>query len=140
MIIIKSYTDLEQSRKLAEILPHESADMYYSSVPVREWKDKEDKSKGTHIIFKDQIFALENLRSMEICEGDTYAWSLAALLDVLQKTTYFIDEDANVILSSYKTVEWDLGISNSDGELTTKTNPVDACYGMILRLHEQGLL
>ena len=29
MAAIKSYTDLEQSRKLAEILPLESADMFY---------------------------------------------------------------------------------------------------------------
>lgn len=29
MATIKAYTDLEQSKKLAEILPVESADMYY---------------------------------------------------------------------------------------------------------------
>ena len=32
MAIIKSFTDLEQSRKLAEFLPLESADMMYHSV------------------------------------------------------------------------------------------------------------
>lgn len=32
MATIKSYTDLEQSKKLAEILPIESADMWYSIV------------------------------------------------------------------------------------------------------------
>lgn len=29
---MKAYTDLEQSKKLAEILPIESADMYYYTV------------------------------------------------------------------------------------------------------------
>ena len=67
-------------------------------------------------------------------------WSLAALLDVLQKIAYFIDEDANVVLCSYKTVEWNLGINNSDVEFTTKTNSVDACVEMILKLHKQNLL
>jgi hypothetical protein len=46
MVIIKSYTSLEQSRKLAEILPLESADMDYFpivnidgeySIGVNEW-------------------------------------------------------------------------------------------------------
>ena len=32
MATIKSFTSLEQSRKLAEILPIESADMYYQYV------------------------------------------------------------------------------------------------------------
>ena len=32
MATIKSFTDLQQSKKLAEILPIESADMYYEEV------------------------------------------------------------------------------------------------------------
>ena len=32
MATIKSYTDIEQSRKLAKILPLESADMYWRSI------------------------------------------------------------------------------------------------------------
>ena len=85
MATIKSYTDLDQSKKLAEILPLESADMYYSDVPVREWIDITDISKGTHVVFKSQIFAIENLRNHEIGEGDIYAWSLAALISVLPR-------------------------------------------------------
>lgn len=34
MATIKSYTDLEQSKKLAEILPLESADMHYNNVSI----------------------------------------------------------------------------------------------------------
>lgn len=34
MATIKSYTDLEQSKKLAEILPIESADMHYNNVSI----------------------------------------------------------------------------------------------------------
>jgi hypothetical protein len=140
----KICTDLEQSRKLAEILPIESADMYYSDVPVREWIDKTDTSKGTHVVFKSQIFAIENLRNREIGEGDVYAWSLAALLDILPKKCYPIkDHETNLILGKPKdkwcALYWDT-TGMQDGEQTLADNPVDACYEMILRLHELKML
>ena len=131
MATIKSFTDIEQSKKLAKILPIESADMYYSPVPVRRWKDKEDKSKGTHVIFQDQIFALENLPTAQIGEGDTYAWSLAALLSVLPDYTLQTNTDGTVfvVCDSKKPM-----ISDS------YNNPVDACVAMMLKLHELNLL
>ena len=67
----KAFTSLEQSRKLAEILPLESADMYY------EWPNKK-------IHFKDDKY-----NGM----GGS-CWSLAALLGVLPNDTsllYFDD-------------------------------------------------
>lgn len=115
---IKSYTDLEQSNKLAEILPLESADMCYP-LPC-EGGDKPLLEQGGF--------------------GSTPCWSLAALLEILQKSAYYIDEDANVVLYSYKAVEWDLEINNSDLRLIAEPNPIDACYEMILKLHELNLL
>lgn len=35
MATIKSYTDLEQSKKLAKILPLESADMHYNNASIK---------------------------------------------------------------------------------------------------------
>ena len=122
MDTMKSYTDLEQSKKLAEILPLESADMYWWSSGKRYYIEAMDDGD-----FNER-------------EGHVRAWSLAALLDILNKTAYFMDEDASVNLSSYKTIEWDLGIDNSDLELVTESNPVDACYEMILKLHELKML
>ena len=115
---MKGYTDLEQSKKLSEFLPIESSDMNY-------WCGTQIRIGGYRAMDKDL---------------DIPCWSLAALLDVLNKTAYFMDEDASVNLSSYKTIEWDLGIDNSDLELVTESNPVDACYEMIIKLHEQKLL
>ena len=118
---MKSYTDIEQSRKLAEILPLESADGYwFKGFPPQPYMvyTKGTFNPGEHIP----------------------CWSLTALLAILQKTAYFIDEDANVVLCSYKTVEWNLGINNSDVEFTTKTNTIDACYDMILKLHKLKML
>ena len=115
---MKGYTNLEQSKKLSEFLPIESSDMNY-------WCGTQIRIGGYRAMDKDL---------------DIPCWSLAALLDVLNKTAYFMDEDASVNLSSYKTIEWDLGIDNSDLELVTESNPVDACYEMIIKLHEQKLL
>ena len=61
---MKSYTDLEQSKVLAKMLPIESADMY--------WDYDVQKHEDYPMIMDDQF---DNL-----CIP---AWSLAALLDVL---------------------------------------------------------
>lgn len=136
MATIKSYTDLEQSKTLSKILPLESADMYYSDVPVREWVDKTDISKGLHAVFKSQIFAIENLPNHEIGEGDVYAWSLAALLEILdfpELSKDRIGKDA---------VGWMVSTYH-DGcryDSNWHNNAIDACYESIIKLHENNLL
>lgn len=62
---MKSYTDLEQSKKLAEILPIETADMF--------WADGERP-------------AVWNNKDISLDDTDIPAWSLAALLDILPET------------------------------------------------------
>lgn len=138
MATIKSYSDLEQSKKLAEILPLESADMYYSDVPVREWINKTDTSKGTHVVFKSKIFAIENLPNHEIGEGDVYAWSLTALLGVLPTNLQIVlaindfqgDRKEKYVIGSVKHDRYDCYADN----------PIDACVAMIEKLHKLKLL
>lgn len=68
---MKAYTNLEQSKKLAKILPVESADMYYPNRIDMEYQS------ALPIEFK-----LGNpLLSQEIP-----CWSLAVLLDILPET------------------------------------------------------
>lgn len=117
---MKSYTDIEQSKKLAEILPIESADMFYTSLN------------------RDYPWIWIDKHLMEV--DDIPCWSLTALLYILREIAHSIDEDASVRVDSYKTVEWDLGIDNSDLELITESNPVDAAFKMIIRLKEQGVI
>ena len=54
---MKSYTDLEQSKKLAEILPVESADMTWEQVDLitgdREW----EPLLGLDVAIKDNLFS-----------------------------------------------------------------------------------
>lgn len=74
---MKAFTDINQSKKLAEILPLESADMYY-------WCG-EDLRIGGH-------------RAMDI-DYDIPCWSLAALLDVLPDTMLGKDKDGYVVMA-----------------------------------------
>ena len=68
MATIKSYSDLEQSKKLAEILPLESADMCYQ-LPCEE---------GDKPLLEQGGF------------GSTPCWSLASLLDILPNASILL--------------------------------------------------
>lgn len=73
MATIKSYTDLEQSKKLAKILPLESADMAYYF-----WK------KSGNIV-NPHPFILDG-NEVKVNGVFTYlnCWSLAALIDIIE--------------------------------------------------------
>lgn len=113
MAIIKSYTDLQQSKKLAEILPLESADMYYVLIDTDE--DKYDAGLGKYI----------GILPHYPC------WSLAALLDVLPYP--YIEQN-------YKG-KWTCRVEHRNTTyLWEDSNPIDACVAMVEKLHELKLL
>ena len=134
---MKGYTDLEQSRKLSEILPLESADACWTnhvfgsllsswrieSTPPQEYKYLLDR-------FAVRGYLIEP------------AWSLAALLGVLPKHI----KDYNVLridIGEKDFSMWydEIGFGvNSDLPDITMEEPVDACYEMIIKLHERKLL
>ena len=124
---MKSYTNIEQSKKLAEFLPIESADMCYIQDLL---------AGGKYGDYKPYIGDLIPAYG----QGKIRCWSLAALLDILDKTAYFINENASVNLFSYKTIKWTICIDNCGVILITEANPIDACVKMILKLHELNLL
>lgn len=130
--IMRSYTDIEQSKKLAEILPLENADMSYV-LDIDKWKYHVDLGKFSYWIVPK--YAETKMPRILPC------WSLAALLDILRNWAPSIDEDANVSLFSYRTVEWwDLTICNSVIEPVTKSDPIDACVEMIYTLKNKDLI
>lgn len=114
MATIKSFTDISQSKKLAEILSLESADMYWWSSGKRYYIEAMD----------DGDFNEE--------EGHIRAWSLAVLLDVLpeiQGGKPVIALDDNYITYPHMS------------DLNTKSdNLVDACVAMVGKLNELNLL
>ena len=111
--MIKSYTDLSQSKKLAEILQLESADMHYG----------EYYANGEH-------YPIPN------CDDDYNGhccWSLAALLGVLPYPSL------HKTFSGWRCDSYNKeGTTCKLGE--SLDNPVDACVAMIIKLHELNLL
>ena len=115
--VMKAYTDLEQSKKLAEILPIESADMYW-------WSSGKD-------------YYIEAIDDGDFIENrDIRAWSLSALLDVLPFPQLSKDK-----LGSGKE-GWMVSVypDNCRYDSCWHDNPIDACYEMIIKLHELNLL
>ena len=118
MATIKSYTSLNQSKKLAEILPLESADMIWvlanPDLPMIKAIAYEDSEKSKYY---------------EILP----AWSLAALLGVLPCPTLYQQWDGTWGLDAWVERVKGCSVKNVICE-------VDACYEMILKLHELKML
>ena len=124
MATIKSYTDIEQSRKLAEILPLDSADNYYS------WHDER-----YYVVNKDCPYPYSLKEKIP-------SWSLAALLNVLPRSIEFKDDKYYLrFMKDY--VEYandEVSITGRCLHTTGNNNLVDASYEMILKLHEHKML
>ena len=126
---MKSYTDIEQSKKLAEILPHESADMYWWPTSIRYYIEAIDDGD-----FNEEV-------------GHIRAWSLAALLSVLpnsENKSTTLSKGGYRISTLEQINDWFVDCEDETNGLnnciTSADNPIDACYEMILKLHELNLL
>jgi len=124
MKTLKSYTDLEQSKKLAEILPIESADMVYI---------KHSSSDNPSWRFDDDIppMILGNVPINEMTVEVLPCWSLSALLSILPK---------GCSIGRRTTGKYYVCMTNIKHDISEFDNPVDACYEMILKLKEKNLL
>ena len=131
---MKAYTDIAQSRKLAEILPIESADMkwYY-------FKTEIDAPKNPTFGFsKDAAESYKDSEAVYIP-----CWSLAALLDVLPISINEGQHCLALINSDPNGIDWLCCYENYKGESIMECyadNPIDACVEMIMKLHERKLL
>ena len=113
MATIKSYSDLQQSKKLAEILPIESADMYW------------------YLAIKGNPRVAFNEGYNEYGDFELPCWSLVALLSVLPEGTRLLKSAIN------DTYHCDCPKGNIDKWFD---NPIDACVAMIEKLHEHKML
>lgn len=133
---MKAYTDIEQSKRLAEILPLESADMFWLMV---------GNTSRAHVLTEP----LSNYSKWESYP----CWSLSALLSVLPNKivsheTAFEEEDAEAISDTYyKHLEliedsryMCCYVGNGYEYKCVADIPIDACYEMVLKLHELNLL
>jgi len=131
---MKSYTDIVQSKKLAEILPIESADMCYP-LPCED---------GDRPLLEQGGF------------GSTPCWSLAALLGVLPNEIITDDRfechyqiDIRKYDGGDNTTLHQIAYGNSRGSSGSwhdmintgeKESLIDCCVQMILKLHELKML
>lgn len=123
---MKAYTDINQSKKLAEILPVESADMKFPYFG--------DGQYGTTALFGEPI---------EFSGGkDIPCWSLAALLDILCPNITLDHTEGegwsvivNIVVENPNSILKDITTEKVIAETL-----IDACYEMTLKLHEQKLL
>lgn len=133
MATIKSYTDLQQSKKLAEILPLESADMTYICIDI---------CKGLKYMPEPRF--IKNIPN-HADEYNVAAWSLAALLGVIKEQGLVdlrflqstFDKRGNHLTNVWCCTFENLGTVTLD---LYADNPVDACVAMIEKLHELKML
>lgn len=129
MATIKSYTDIEQSKKLAKILPLESADMHYNNASI----------KGINYVDEYMAELMDYNTAQKVLSkylinpifGIIPCWSLSALLGVLPYYTLQTNTDGTVFV-----------VCESKKPMISDAydNPVDACMAMIENLHELKLL
>ena len=132
IVTIRAYTTIELSRKLAQILPLESANMFYfNEVPHLGYKKD------------DQDWLDETKNEYIPC------WSLAALIDIMPKDKSI---ECSISFGYYngkgEYIEKWLCAFEKEGETTDDyiietfdgNNPVDACVAMIEKLHKLKML
>lgn len=128
MATIKSYTDLEQSKKLVEILALESADMYYPN----------------RIDIKYQgALPIEYKHGNPLLSQEIAAWSLAALSNLLP-VGIKVNENT-YLFESHNTFDksWVYRYYNEDDTsylYYKNTSEIDACVAIIERLYELKML
>lgn len=125
---MKAYTDLEQSKRLAEILPHKSADGTWERVSIC----------GSKIdIPEDMQYRHKEIPFSFFSGIGAPSWSLAALLEIIKKPTAF-----DLLINGrgcrcHCTDKYEGKFYGTNDYCET---PVDACVEVIIKLHKQKLL
>lgn len=149
---MKNYTDIEQSKKLAEILPHESADMWwaerYEGHITADWEYIVADTPNFYISLikpSDNNFSQDTIK-------DIPCWSLATLLELLPNEISTDNSFVNHYQIDIRKHDWydnttlyqiaygnDRGSSGEWSDMINtgqKENLIDCCVQMILKLHE----
>lgn len=115
--ITKSYTDLEQSKKLSKILSYKTADMCHKCIG--------DESYDTIVRPYSEYHEKYRLLIISKDFNAVPCWSLTALLCVLQGATLDISEDKHFRIHYNKMFsDW-------------HDNPIDSCIEIIHRVYNK---
>lgn len=129
MAATKSFTDIQQSKKLAEILPMESADMYYCygmNIDTKIWS------------FDDTPTIIDADNQVDV--DDIPCWSLAALFAALQNQCGILETRlrTNKKYNVFATIG-DF-VYNSFEEYPDGIDMIDGLYELTLILNKEKLL
>ena len=130
----KNHTSLERSKKLAEILPLESADNVIVSFGTREGTKTVVMPKETLDIIRTPF---SDIRETTMC------WSLAALLGLMPKL-YEFENDPNDggcqpnLCKGWDNNQWHIVYRSSIYITEWYDDPIDACVEMVCWLKENG--
>jgi hypothetical protein len=124
---MKAYTDLEQSKKLVEILPVESADMCFVNDGTSIKIDANPYNVRKHMWKDAQIIP---------------CWSLAALLNIIPQEIFNGEYIINITEAlKYKWIISYESFSNISSYIHVSNNSlIDCCVEMIIKLKERNLL
>ena len=167
---MKAYTDIEQSKKLAKILPVETSDMRYGYIEPYDFSDRMYDGGYDEVPYPKDFLKKNSEISDDVYESELPCWSLTALIDVLPQYIKLPQDthDANNN-PAYKGETYSFSIerhglfgdkwfSRYNGKHKRQyankhvrvyidlfmskdyDNPIDACYEMILKLYEQKIL
>ena len=137
---MKSYTSLEQAKKLAKILPLESADICYKCIG----EDPYDACLRPYSEWKEEYKGLLVAKEVDVIP----CWSLAALLGVLpfhlivdnQRYEFSMKKGLDKNGETYA-IKYAIFNTTFYFHLTNYyNNPIDACVEMILKLYELKML
>lgn len=127
---MKSYTDIEQSKKLAEILQPESADMCWGiSDETLKWKTFpylmpwRDYTAKEHYLPCWSVAALLDQLEDVICDENGYEYKLEIIKEGVQ---YYLVYEGMLDAACYETSLFD--------------DLIDACVEMIYKLKKRNLL
>jgi hypothetical protein len=139
MATIKSYTDIEQSKKLAKILPLESADMVLLHEEPYETSDS--KFDGLHQVLCVPFDKYDKSWRQKYKNISYFpCWSLTSLLSTFPVINSCTPSLRITITHEYY-VEFCIDYFEKKRIITDYyESPVDACVAMIERLHELKIL
>jgi hypothetical protein len=126
---MRSYTDIEQSKKLAEILPLETADGFWEYHD--KWSSEGDEWEGYEDYPRAEPYLEYTRKENEWKEdkSDVPCWSLTALLNTTPQIKIRGSKKIGYIVYYNKNIA-----SNRSFDI------IDACYELILKLNESNLL
>lgn len=143
MATIKSYTSVEQSSKLAEILPLESADMHYNNASI----------KGINYVDEYRAELMDYNTAQKVLSkylinpmfGIIPCWSLASLLEQLPYELCDDDDNSSYLQMNKEDDVYQLVYTDPNGDFESIETDmyyhfVDACVELILKLNKLNLL